>query len=333
MSETAEVLVCGAGGDALVSVPEIKAQINAIQALMKGAMIGPTRDNPNGVHYGIIPGCGDKPTLLKPGAEKISMMFRLVPEYDIRQTDLAHGHREYRIICTLKSAKSGVFCGQGVGAASTMESKFRFRWENTEQAVPKEYWDHRDKDLLGGETYAPRKVRDADGKQSWVIFQRIEHDNPADYYNTVLKMGKKRAHVDAVLTATAASDIFTQDIEDMQPEGGDGKRAEPARPPVSMPTPTTPAQRSDDNPVSGVIETVSQKSGTGKKGAWTKYGIKIGNEWFGTFDHKLGEKATGLQGKEVTLTWEQDGQFKTATGIVPAGENGTSPETEDPLPL
>ena len=34
-------------------------------------------------------------------------------------------------------------------------------------------------------------------------------------YNTVLKMAKKRALVDAVLTATAASDIFTQDLEDI----------------------------------------------------------------------------------------------------------------------
>ena len=37
---------------------------------------------------------------------------------------------------------------------------------------------------------------------------------PEDQYNTVLKMAKKRSHVDAILTATAASDIFTQDIED-----------------------------------------------------------------------------------------------------------------------
>jgi hypothetical protein len=43
---------------------------------------------------------------------------------------------------------------------------------------------------------------------------KIEHDNPSDYYNTCLKMGKKRALVDAVLTSTAASDIFTQDIEE-----------------------------------------------------------------------------------------------------------------------
>jgi hypothetical protein len=52
----------------------------------------------------------------------------------------------------------------------------------------------------------------------WMITthgEKVEHDNPADYYNTCLKMAKKRAHVDAILTATAASDIFTQDIEDM----------------------------------------------------------------------------------------------------------------------
>ena len=33
--------------------------------------------------------------------------------------------------------------------------------------------------------------------------------------NTVLKMCKKRAYVDAILTATGASSIFTQDMEDI----------------------------------------------------------------------------------------------------------------------
>jgi hypothetical protein len=46
---------------------------------------------------------------------------------------------------------------------------------------------------------------------------RKGEENPdiADVWNTCLKMGKKRALVDAVLTATGASDIFTQDVEDM----------------------------------------------------------------------------------------------------------------------
>ena len=42
----------------------------------------------------------------------------------------------------------------------------------------------------------------------------MENPDLADVYNTVLKIAKKRAHVDASLTATAASDIFTQDMED-----------------------------------------------------------------------------------------------------------------------
>ena len=36
--------------------------------------------------------------------------------------------------------------------------------------------------------------------------------------NTVLKMAKKRSYVDAVLTATHASGVFTQDIEDIAVE-------------------------------------------------------------------------------------------------------------------
>jgi hypothetical protein len=42
--------------------------------------------------------------------------------------------------------------------------------------------------------------------------------NPADVANTILKMAKKRGLVDAILTVTAASDIFTQDIEDLPDE-------------------------------------------------------------------------------------------------------------------
>jgi hypothetical protein len=46
---------------------------------------------------------------------------------------------------------------------------------------------------------------------------RMENADLADTYNTVLKMAKKRTLVDATLTATAASDIFNQDLEDYTP--------------------------------------------------------------------------------------------------------------------
>ncbi|MBZ5672295.1 MAG: hypothetical protein LAO04_21560 [Acidobacteriia bacterium] len=48
----------------------------------------------SGEHYGIIPGT-NKPTLLKPGAEKLSFTFRLLPKFRITRNDLSNGHREY----------------------------------------------------------------------------------------------------------------------------------------------------------------------------------------------------------------------------------------------
>src|SRR5678810_1064029 len=46
-------------------------------------------------HYGLIPGCGPKPALLKPGAEKLLLTFGLSTQHDIQQRDLGGGHREY----------------------------------------------------------------------------------------------------------------------------------------------------------------------------------------------------------------------------------------------
>lgn len=200
MSETS--LIQSNGG--ALTPADILTQVKLIHDVMTVAM----RD---GEHFGKIPGCGDKPTLLKPGAEKLSMLFRLAPEYRVDQTDLPEGHREYRVTCTLVHIPTGARQGEGVGVCTTMEGKYRYRTEDTGQDVPKEYWSLRDPAVLGGSQFSARKK---DGK--WKVFQRVEHDNPADYYNTCLKMAKKRAHTDAVLTATAASDCFTQDIEDIK---------------------------------------------------------------------------------------------------------------------
>jgi hypothetical protein len=185
------------------------------------------------VHFGKIPGCGDKPTLLKPGAEALSSTFQIAPEYIITKTELGNGHREYEIVCKLY-ALNGAFVGSGVGSATTMEGKYRFRvggGEITAVPVPQAYWNTRKADPkkaakvladaakaagVEGESFGTKK----DDAGMWMLTTksaeaRVEHDNPADYYNTVLKMAKKRAFVDAILTTTGASDIFTQDIEDM----------------------------------------------------------------------------------------------------------------------
>jgi hypothetical protein len=201
--------------DYAMSTEAVVRQVNVIQAVMKSVM---KVDE----HYGTITGC-KKPSLYKPGAEKLGFTFRLAPEYDVRTINMANGHREYQVKCRLRHIPTGAMVGEGEGSCTTMEGKYRYRGgekEGTGQAIPKEYWNLKNAgksdealDLIGGPGFAPGKI---DGKwEICSIGEKVEHDNPADYYNTCLKVAKKRAHVDAILTATAASDIFTQDVEDM----------------------------------------------------------------------------------------------------------------------
>ncbi len=163
---------------------EVQQQVNQIQYLMKKVL-------KEGEHYGAVPGCGNKPTLLQPGAEKIAYMFHLVPSYEVTRCDLGHGHREYEVTCTLTHRDTGEIVGGGMGLCSTLESKYRYR-------------------------------------NKWVNGKKVREENPdiADVLNTVLKIAKKRSFVDAVKSTTAASDIFTQDIEDM----GFANASEPAKP-------------------------------------------------------------------------------------------------------
>ena len=226
------------------SPQDVMNQVALIQKIMAACM---KKDE----HYGVIPGCGDKPTLLKPGAEKLLFTFRIAPDYEIETVEHNNGHREYRVKCRLTHIVSGAFLGSGLGCATTLETKWRYRNENTGKPVPKEYWDSgRNPALLGGEGFTPRKIT-AEGKSQWVIYHQVEHPNPADYYNTCLKMSKKRALVDAVLTCTAASDIFTQDLEEMKENGLiSDPPAEPksTKPPVNAATASAPTKAPEKKP-------------------------------------------------------------------------------------
>lgn len=59
--------------------------------------------------------------------------------------------------------------------------------------------------------------------------RRYKNQDAANIANTVLKMSKKRALVDATLSATRASGMFTQDLEDMDLEDRPGARRDTSR--------------------------------------------------------------------------------------------------------
>jgi len=210
---TTNELVTTDGG--ALSIQALNEQIQLIQHHMREHM-------KEGEHFGKIPGCGDKPALFKSGAEKLTFIFRLVPEYQVTTTPLGGEHREFTVSCTIRRMGSDVVVGRGLGSCSTAEKKYRWRSENTGKEVPRDYWKERNVELLGGAQYTPRKL---DGK--WIIFHQVENKDIADVYNTVLKMAKKRAYIDATIQALAASDIFAQDIDDdFEPEVKPKKEAD-----------------------------------------------------------------------------------------------------------
>lgn len=150
-----------------------------------------------GIDFGVVPGT-DKPTLLKPGAEKIMQLFGCAPDLTVldRQQDATTGYLYVEIAARAVSITTGEIVATGVGCCSSYESKYRYRWE---------WWNGRG-DPGEGEGWE----RTRNGK--WR--RRIANPDLIDVWNTVLKIAKKRALVDLALTISGASEKFTQDIED-----------------------------------------------------------------------------------------------------------------------
>lgn len=224
MGEKKEMLVKREEGSGLVNL-----QVSAQELLIRKEKIQEIQAKVmrEGIDYGVIPGCF-KPTLLKPGAETLNVTFRLRPvldpERDIKEVDMVGGHKEFTVTVHILN-EHGVEIATGVGSCSTMESKYRYR--KAKQLCPacgnetirkgsKQYgggWFCSKKDGGCGAKFKEGAPEIEDQEMG-----RIEYDNPADYYNTCLKMAKKRALIDGTLNATGASHVFTQDVEDMEEE-------------------------------------------------------------------------------------------------------------------
>lgn len=203
-------------GGALMSASDLRQQVNRVQEVMQAVM-------KEGEHYGVIPGMkqrdGEKPkrTLFKSGSEILLTTFHIAVEPEVE--DLSDGnHIRYRVRCVGRHQQSGIVVGTGIGEASSAEEKYCWR-----RAICDEEFEDTDSERRrfkysswNGKTTKQKQVR----------------TNPADLANTILKMAKKRAQIDLTLTATAASDIFSQDIEDLPPELRD---AGDDRPVATMP--------------------------------------------------------------------------------------------------
>lgn len=231
-----------------------------------------------GHDYGVIPGT-NKPTLLKPGAEKLAKLLNCYDDYEIveRTEDWDKPLFRYLVRCTLSDMATATKISSGLGECNSYESKYRYRWipeaevpahvekktlrtrggkrtlfefdfaiekrETTGQyGKSAEYWDGFNKAIQDGKTRRVTKKskagRDLTGQEMDVDLTLYQVPNPDifDQINTILKMAKKRALVDAALSAGRLSDLFTQDLEDFieaPAEPNQGPQAEPEQKPTN----------------------------------------------------------------------------------------------------
>ena len=199
-----------------ISVNDLVEQHEKITMAMEHAM-------QDGHHYGVIPGT-KKPSLLKPGAEKLCVLFRLAPSYQSEKIWHEGNHLTVVASCTLTHIPTGLVIATGEGLCSTKEARYSQR--NAGRLCPacgsdaiikgrKEYgggWICFKKKGGCGAKYDDHDP--AITNQSEAGKAEVDEAELPNVWNTVLKMADKRALVAAILNGTAASDVFTQDMED-----------------------------------------------------------------------------------------------------------------------
>ncbi len=165
-----------------LTAEEIISQVQLMQKVMAAVM---QKD----IHYGIIPGT-PKPTLYKPGAEKLLMTFHIGVDPREEIMDLSTDDEiRYRVFTKGFSQATGNMLGVGLGECSSSEDKYKWRkpvcdaeFDETPTDRKRVVWKKGDK------PYQLKQVR----------------MNPIDVANTILKMAKKRSLIDMTLTVTAA---------------------------------------------------------------------------------------------------------------------------------
>jgi hypothetical protein len=224
--------------------------------------------------FGIIPGT-KKNTLLKPGAEKLVNLFHCLPKYTEEKVieDWDKPLFYYKFKCQILLNEEVV--AEGFGSANSREAKWRWRSQN--RACPncgketiikgKAEWGggwlcHTKQGGCGAKfgDDAPEIIGQAVG--------RVENPDVYDQVNTILKIAKKRALVDAAIALARCSDIFTQDVEDAE---------EPAKPAPAQPAkaaPTKPTEAAKASP-GGKLSKAEFAALQERKGKDWKFALKF----------------------------------------------------------
>jgi hypothetical protein len=300
----------------VLSLPQILSQVELVQKVKEAVM-------KEWVHYGTIPGT-PKPMLYQAGAHKLLMTFRLAAETSIEDLSRDADEVRYRVKATVTHAPTGTFLASGYGFASSNEEKYKWR-----AAVCKQEWDEYPDNMRR------KKWKKGKGGTAYSVIQvRTES---ADIENTVLKMAVKRAVVAAAIQATAASDIFGQDLEDLseelrehlaESESESGEASEPIKEPQRKSENGTKAEPKPAGKVERATVTI-KKAETRKKTDGAPY-VMVVTDKGQYFDMKGKEENwKPLVGKVVEIVFSLDHSIQGVSAEEPKPEKPAE-KTEKP---
>lgn len=298
----------------IVPIAAIQQNITRIQTAKAAVM----KEN---VHYGTIPGT-PKPTLYKPGAEIINLMFGVSVDPDPNGLVVEEGRDEVGLPffrCTVRmvlKTRAGVFLGASYGYASSLEEKYKWR----RSTGPKEF---------AAVAEGRKRVKFRRGRDNSEYEELQVRTEDEDLRNTVIQIAMKRAEVSGTKRVHALSDMFSQDLEDLPAEiresiidgevvardAGNGggpqpgqrkseqsKSAAPANGQTTAATTSTgssaPATDTGGNVRQGVISNVEEKQGP-KKTYWY---VTLDGSWkCATFSETTAKTARELQASKATV--------------------------------
>lgn len=181
------------------------------------------------IDYGVVPGTKSKPTLLKPGAEKLCRLFGLSTRFQLIEsiqdfTGKNHDDEPFFFYFYRCSVWHGeLLIAECDASCNSWEKKYRHRESKPtcpkcqNQTIRKSEKEFYCWNKIGG--CGARFALNFEGITSQSI-GLIPNSEIFDQINTIQKMAQKRALIGAVLIATGASEFFTQDLEDIKHPNG-----------------------------------------------------------------------------------------------------------------
>jgi hypothetical protein len=163
-----------------------------------------------GVDFGVIPGT-PKPSLYKPGAEIVNLMFGVSVDPDplaFREEEGVDdtGRPFYRVtVRQVFKTRTGLFLGASYGSASSLEEKYKWR----RATGPKEF---------AATVEGWKRSKFKRGKNNTEYEEPQVRTEVDDIRNTILQMAMKRSEVSGTKRVHALSGMFGQDLEDLPAE-------------------------------------------------------------------------------------------------------------------